>query len=602
MNGQPQTIKSLTVPKEGYVAFDAMSLRQLIIDRLNEQGTFTDQAYVGSNLASIIDIISYAYHTLIYYLNKTSTESMFTEAQLYENINRIVKLVDYSPVGFQTSTLSFTCTAQPTLTPNLYAIPRYSFLTTNGITFSINEDILFSKTLQGSEFLQELSEQKFLYQGRYEEYPLYTAVGEDYETITMNIDKNTLIDHYNIDVYVKPIFTGKWEHFTKTPNLYIENSSAKKYEIRLNENKRYEIKFGNNINGYRLNLGDQVAIYYIKSNGQKGLVGIEALNQFSVLLPYNTTQYNSIMLDILENRFNILTTAQLRQIIFSNLVNSTNIQEPENVEQIRRAAPGVYKSQFRVVTAQDYESFIKTNFVNLISDVRVINNFTYVEKYLKYFYDLGLNSLSEIQQPLFNQVQFADSCNFNNVYIIGLPRTSTQTLNFLNTAQKETIINALLPNKILTTETVFIDPVYKAISFGVPGETFSNPINDELQCILSITKERSSRRFNDSIKNDVINILKERFDLRKAQLGQTFNIQDLTQQILAIEGVQGIETIRTDESNIRVPGLSFYMWNPLYPTRDTKVITANVLSEVFEVLYLHNPINLTNKIQVITPQ
>ena len=75
------------IPKDGYVAFDALSLRQLIINRLNEEGTFTDQNSIGSNLASIIDIVSYSYNTLIYYLNKTATESMFTEAQLLENIN-----------------------------------------------------------------------------------------------------------------------------------------------------------------------------------------------------------------------------------------------------------------------------------------------------------------------------------------------------------------------------------------------------------------------------------------------------------------------------------------------------------------------------------
>jgi hypothetical protein len=50
--------QSFDIPKDAYVAFDALSLRQLIIDRLNEQKVFTDQNFVGSNLASIIDIVS----------------------------------------------------------------------------------------------------------------------------------------------------------------------------------------------------------------------------------------------------------------------------------------------------------------------------------------------------------------------------------------------------------------------------------------------------------------------------------------------------------------------------------------------------------------
>jgi len=235
---------SFDIPKGGYTAFDATSLRQLIINRLNEQGTFTDQNYVGSNLASIIDIIAYAYNTLIYYLNRTASESIFTEAQLYENINRIVKLIDYSPLGAQTSTLAFKCSATG-FTQGLYTLPRYSYVLASGnIPFSFNEDITFNKTTNNSlEYLKEISEQKLLYQGIYQEYPTYTAAGEDYETIILN-QGDYIVDHFNIDVYVKPALTGKWELFTKTPNLYLEDTGSKKYEIRLNQNQRYEIKFG----------------------------------------------------------------------------------------------------------------------------------------------------------------------------------------------------------------------------------------------------------------------------------------------------------------------------------------------------------------------
>ena len=36
--------------KDGYVAFDAVSLKDLIIERLNENEIFTDQNFEGSNL------------------------------------------------------------------------------------------------------------------------------------------------------------------------------------------------------------------------------------------------------------------------------------------------------------------------------------------------------------------------------------------------------------------------------------------------------------------------------------------------------------------------------------------------------------------------
>ena len=79
--------------KNAYATFDATSLKQLIKERLNEGGIFTDQVYEGSNISAIIDIISYSYHTLLFYLNQTSSESMFNQATLYENMNRIVNII-----------------------------------------------------------------------------------------------------------------------------------------------------------------------------------------------------------------------------------------------------------------------------------------------------------------------------------------------------------------------------------------------------------------------------------------------------------------------------------------------------------------------------
>ena len=54
----------------GYASFDATSLKNYIITRLNENKVFTDQNFEGSNLSSVIDIIAYSYHVLLFYLNQ----------------------------------------------------------------------------------------------------------------------------------------------------------------------------------------------------------------------------------------------------------------------------------------------------------------------------------------------------------------------------------------------------------------------------------------------------------------------------------------------------------------------------------------------------
>jgi len=240
---------------DNYAAFDALSLKSLIIKRLNSNTVFTDQNFEGSNISAVIDIIAYAYNVLLFYLNQTAAESTFSTATVYENINKIVKLLGYNPVGFQTSILPFKAYASYQLAAGTYTVPRYTYFTINGSIYSFNNDLTFTKSTSGTEYLSVFSDQNLLYQGSYTEYPTYIAIGEPLESIVMIIvdsnNNNIIIDHFNIDVYVKDntVQTPKWAKWEPTQSLFLERSNAQKYEIRLNEDGRYEVKFGNNVNG-----------------------------------------------------------------------------------------------------------------------------------------------------------------------------------------------------------------------------------------------------------------------------------------------------------------------------------------------------------------
>jgi len=581
------------VPKDGYVAFDAMSLRQLIVDRLNEQQVFTDQNFIGSNLASIIDIISFSYHTLIYYLNKTSTESMFTESQLYENMNRIVKLLDYKPLGYQTSTLTFNASAQG-LPQGIHTIPRYTIVSLNGISFSFNEDITFAKTTPiVLESLLEMSRLKMLFQGQYQEYPLHTATGENNELVIVNT-ANTLVDHFNFDVYVKTKQHNVWKQYIPTQNLFLENSVAEKYEIRLNSNKRYEIKFGNDINGRKLQAGDKVAIYFLESSGDNGVVG-EAFTT-SQLRKYNTPQFLEILNDVNIEQLSYLDSNDLSKLYFKNASSSTLPKQPETVEEIRDLAPALYRSQYRLVTDNDYEAYVKANFNNLITDVKVFNNWSYTSKYLKYFYDIGIQSPFKTERALLNQVLYTDSTNFNNAYIIAVPRaTAYSNYNFLSPAQKEFITTSIISTKMTTTETTFLDPIYKAFDFGAPGLF----VTGEDLCTLVVRKSTTSRVNDELIRNNIIHILQKHFSRSKVKLGQLINVTSILQEIQDIPGVDTFKTVRND-TGTEYSGLYFQVWNPVYPENDNYITQTNVQLNSFEFPYFNNINYLANKIKIIS--
>ena len=118
---------------------------------------------------------------------------------------------------------------------------------------------------------------------------------------------------------------SKWEQWSRTTSLYLENASAKKFSVRFNENERYEIKFGNNITGKRLNPGDIVAIYYLRSDGANGVVSKDTINN-QPLYFYTTNQFNEILGDIVSPSANLLTIQQSSQLKFSNDNPSTNFR------------------------------------------------------------------------------------------------------------------------------------------------------------------------------------------------------------------------------------------------------------------------------------
>ena len=585
---------------DAYAAFDAISLRNLIIQRLNDQGIITDQNYIGSNLASIIDIVSYSFNTLIYYLNKTSNESMFTEAQLYENINRIVKLLDYKPVGYQTSTLSFNCTTS-SFDRGVYTIPRYSYLMVGGIPFSFNEDITFSiqNPYTFSE-LTDISNRKLLYQGIFREHPLYIAAGDENEILTINV-ANTLIDHFNLNVYVYEQKEQKWFEYKEVSSIQNNQASAKCFEKRLNPNSLYEVLFGNGINGRKLEAGDKVAVFYLQSSGDLGIVGPGALSQagakVSSSVVYNSPLFQEILTALNAEGYDYITTAKFSNILFTNAVGSTIPKSAETADDIRKHAPLNYKSQLRLVTRDDFETHIKTNFANFISDIKVFDNWDYTGKYLKYFYDINLNP-GGFKQVALNQVLYADSCNFNNIYICAVPKVSFgSSLKYLLPAQKEVIISTIAPLKTITTEITFMDPLFKALDFGIlkDNETI---IGDSNSHRIELVKSPLSSRSNRSIQKDATNIFKDFFDLSKAKLGAPVDYSNLISLLLNINGVSKIVT-RNVDTNETFNGLSFFLWNPLYPLLDKQTIFNNAPLKDFELLYFNNLSTVEARITVV---
>lgn len=596
-------ITEFNLPINSYASFDAQSMRDLIIDRLNNNSSisFTDQNFEGSNLNAIIDIVSYSFHTLLFYLNQTSSESMFSDAQLYENMNRIVKLIDYKPVGKQTAIAPMILKGSANLSTGYYTVPKFAFVTANGKTYSSNKDITFRKTTTGVETLTAIDNVLF-YEGKYREYPNVSAIGEDFEIVNLLPGNNVNVDHFSIKVYVQETQGNntKWYEYTRTPSLYLSNSNDRVFECRLNQNKNYEIKFGNNINGKKLTAGNTIAIYYIASTGAEGEI---SQNNFSdsTLNIFNTTKYDQIFTDTKDQTLTYLTVNESVEITATNSDASTNYSEEETVEEIRNNAPKFFSSEYKLITKPDYENFIVRNFKNLIYDVNVSNNSDYVNIFQKYLTeDLGLTDYTGYNNALFNQYEYSDSFNINNLYLTIVPKFKKNNSivtrsNYLSPSLKNEIIFELRKYKLLNGEISFIDPVYLNIDFIVKNSNEPTILEYTDYTKLVIQRNNNAIVNNNTIKNKVATILKNYFDT--AQLGQTIDIQKLNSDISSIDGVESCYTYRED-TGIRQNGLNIAIYNPIYNGRDLKIIDSNYNLKYFQIPYIENFEALKDKIIV----
>jgi hypothetical protein len=591
------------LPKNAYINFDALSLKDFIIQKLNENSNFTDQNYEGSNLASFIDIVAFSYHVLLFYLNQTASESMFSQATIYENINKIVNLIGYKPTGKQTSLVPVSCVASSSLGKGNYKLRKYSYFLIDKIQYTLLEDFDFEKSIDGSQDIESIKNNLILYQGTVGEYPSYTANGEEFETLPIvvvnRVDDNDtrFISNGTISVYVKEQSDGKWHEYKELDNIFLAKNDDRYYSIRLNDSGFYEVKFGNDIFGKKLTAGDEVAIYYILSDNLNGIISKGAING-NKLFNLNSSRFNQIYNDIATVASeNIIDSNNNSSLYFTNTDNSTAISEAESVEQIKNNVPKYLNSQIKLISEDDYDTFLNKEISNVISSVKTVNNKTFIDSYIDYFYKICIDP-NKSNRVIINQVNFADSCDFNNVNVFCVPKFNLKDDGvyppFLSNSLKNLIIEKTKDNKILSHEVIPRDPVYIAFDIGFTNNTADKNVLETSK--LEIVRKSDSKTNPENLKKKVGDIILSFFNSSNNGLGEKLNISSLTSEILTLEGVANI---RTRNNNEVFNGISFVAWNPIYEGVDDQIINQTTTLPFFKFPYFFNPQSIYKKIVIL---
>lgn len=383
-----------------YALFNATDIKSFIINQLSnsDNPVFSGCSYLGSNMNALIDVVSVLTQQILFHISVNSSEANFATANLYESMSKLVSILNYKTVGKQTSMLPIRFAIDVASfkkdypDANQITIPRFTKVSYNSDYYLKNEIIIpLDETTADMLYVDNI-----MFEGALNNVSDFIALGDEFETFLIqdNYIKNSnsfISDNFFV-VYVDEDGTGQWREYTETLSLFSNDGEARVFERKFNEDLNYEFKFGNGVNGKKLNRGANVAIFYIISSGESAILGD------GVMSNVNPVEYSSsLWSDILKSNYTTMDTSTyaVPYLTVTNIGGGTAISYPESVASIRANAPRIFASQNRLFTLDDYKTFIQKNYGSYIKNTYFCTNDEYTRDFLMYYYKLGLDRPQE---------------------------------------------------------------------------------------------------------------------------------------------------------------------------------------------------------------
>ena len=329
-----------------YVNLDFADIKQSIRDYLRANTNFTDYDFEGSNLSIIIDALAYNTYITAYNTNMAANECFLDSATLRENVVALARNIGYVPrsrrsararVSFNVSGLTETST----LTLN-------SGLVCNGVgrnsnfIFSIPESITVPVNNGFAEF-----NNIEIYEG--------TFVAQSFTVQSSLSNQKFILDNSFIDTSTIKVRVRSSESSTSSvtykqiDNIIGITSTSNSYLLQEIEDERYELIFGDNVVGKKLENNNFIIATYITSAGREG----NDASEFSFV--GNITNQDGGAIDATD--VSLVETVE----------KSRDGDEIESISSIKYYAPRIYSSQYRAVTSSDYESVLGYIYPNVES-------------------------------------------------------------------------------------------------------------------------------------------------------------------------------------------------------------------------------------------
>ena len=424
---------------------DFDTIKQNLKTYLKAQSEFTDYDFEGSGLNVLLDILAYNTHYNAYYMNMVANEAFMDTALLRDSVISHAKVLGYIPYSRKTprATLNFTV-ATTSNTPATLTVPK-------GFTFLSNEiDGISYNFVTLSETIVTKSNTNFtlldlpIYEGQLVTYnytydqqtnpkQLFAVPDPDVDISTISLTVQASSSNTTIETFALASDSGNVT--TNAPVFYIQEDRGEKYSIY----------FGNNVIGKAITNGNIVSLSYLITNGT-------AANKANNFVATGT------LADSLGNSQTNFTIDPVSE--------SAGGAERESVDEIKFAAPLQFTTQNRLITFNDYASYIKKNYP-AVDSVSVWGG-------------------EDETPPVFGRV-FVSLKPKENFY--------------LSDAEKQRIIDEIItPKAVVAVQTIIRDPEFLYLLIN------SDVSYDPKKTILSVDQLRTA------IRNSILNYKTQNLD------------------------------------------------------------------------------------------
>tara|TARA_B100002019_G_scaffold42278_1_gene35407 strand:+ start:2519 stop:4435 length:1917 start_codon:yes stop_codon:yes gene_type:complete len=337
------------MPFTKFANLDFDQIKSSIKDYLRANSTFTDFDFEGSNFSVLIDTLAYNTYITAFNSNLVVNESFLDSATVRENVVSLARNIGYVPSSRSSAVgiVSFTAsTSESTSTMTLEAglvctgsveNSSYVFSTPDNVSATVKDGKAVFNNLEIYE--GTLLKKKFTVDGSLDQ---------------KFVLENPFIDTSTIRVYVKnPSDSGLGNAYSLVENIFNINKDSEIYLIQEVDDEKYELLFGDGLFGKKLEDQAIITVTYMITDGKDG----NGASSFTFAGSF--TDDNEAPLPATVG--SVLT-----------LQPSQNGSDIESITSIKNFAPRLYASQYRAVTANDYETIIKSKIYPNAESISVV--------------------------------------------------------------------------------------------------------------------------------------------------------------------------------------------------------------------------------------